>query len=101
MADQKKTIQTPTARDCEDIESGFTYNELAQEIINEALLPFLDEEKEITIQMMVARTGRTSSSIRSILEKKVEAGELKKHQVMRRSDGQMVVAYYKPEREEE
>jgi hypothetical protein len=96
MADKKETLQTTAARDSEGIEPGFTYNELAQELVNENLLPFLNEEKEVTIMGLAKMTNRTQSSIRSVLERKVEAGELKKHQAMRRSDGQMIMAYYDP-----
>ena len=96
MADQKKTLQATATRNSEDIEPGFSYNELMDELTKEIKLPKLDEEHEVTLAMMVKSTGRTETSVRELLERKVKAGILKKRYVIRAGDGQRIVAYYDP-----
>ena len=96
MANKTEIISTATAKDRADLTPGFSYNELMDELTKEIKLPKLDEEHEVTLAMIVKTTGRTESSVREFLERKVKLGELKKRHVIRAGDGQRIVAYYDP-----
>lgn len=98
MANKTETVSTTPATDRADLTPGFSYNELMDELTKQISLPDLDEEHEVTLAMMVKSTGRTETSVREFLERKVKSGELKKRYVIRHGDGQRVVAYYDPQK---
>ena len=94
MADKKETVSPSSADHRENLEPGFTYNELLKQLESEIKLDKYDPEFDVTITDIMIATGRGDRNCRDILDMKVRQGLLKKHFVRR--DGEKILAFYDP-----
>lgn len=97
MANKKETVPTAAAGGREDLEPGFSYNELIDEL-TKGMSPCLDKEHEVTVSMLSLVSGAELSTCRRILDRKVQQDGWMKRMVRTGERGTSCYAFHDPKK---
>ena len=96
MADKKETISPSAAEHRENLEPGFTYNELEEKLWSEDTIILYNPRFDITVNQHAKNCNIETKTAKAKLDYRVDIEKsLKKHQV-KLPNGRNATAYYDP-----